>query len=288
LRPLRSLRALCVEKYKRRICPRIVLNWIMDIRIGTSGWHYSHWKGPFYPERCPASKMLEFYLRHFDTVEINNSFYKLPSEENFESWRDSTPPRFLFALKGSRFITHNKKLNEPEQALDNFLPRTARLGPKLGAVLWQLPPAWQINVERLDAFLSTLSRPARTTASPALTAGRIRHAIEFRNPTWFNDKTYAVLRRHNAAFCIFDLAGFTTPFELTADWTYIRLHGPGGKYQGSYSTAQLRRWAARIHSWQDRLTHVFVYFDNDQAGYAALNALELKRLLTGKREKDAA
>jgi uncharacterized protein YecE (DUF72 family) len=247
---------------------------LLKIHVGTSGWHYKHWKGPFYEEHCPAPKMLEFYVRNFDTVEINNSFYKLPSESTFETWRDRTPPHFLFAVKGSRFITHNKKLKEPEHALDNFLPRAAKLGAKLGAILWQLPPAWQINVERLDEFLSAVGRP-------------FRHAVEFRNPTWLDEKTYAVLRRHNAAFCIYDLAGFTTPFELTADWLYIRLHGPGGKYQGNYSSDQLREWADRILAWRHKLKRAFVYFDNDQAGYAALNALELKRLL-GEREHQAA
>jgi uncharacterized protein YecE (DUF72 family) len=250
----------------------------MEIHIGTSGWHYKHWKGPFYEERCPVSKMLESYVRHFDTVEINNSFYKLPSEPTFESWRDCTPEKFLFAVKGSRFITHNKKLKEPEHALGNFLPRAAKLGPKLGAVLWQLPPAWQINVERLDEFLSAVDDFGKSGRGRSKVPG-LRHAIEFRNPTWLDEKTYAVLRRHDAAFCMYELAGFTTPFELTADWTYIRLHGPGGKYQGSYSTEQLREWADRIRSWRRKLKAVFVYFDNDQAGYAALNALELKRLV---------
>ena len=208
----------------------------MEIRIGTSGWHYKHWKGPFYEESCPASKMLDAYAQQFDTVEINNSFYKLPSESTFESWRDGTPPNFLFAVKGSRFITHNKKLKEPEQALENLLPRVAKLGAKLGPILWQLPPVWQINAERLDDFLRAIR-------------GHIPHAFEFRNPTWLNEKTYDVLRCHNAAFCIYELAGFTTPIELTADWAYIRLHGPGDKYQGSYSTEQLRTWARRIDSW---------------------------------------
>ncbi|MFB3813656.1 MAG: DUF72 domain-containing protein [Terriglobales bacterium] len=240
-----------------------------DVRIGTSGWHYKHWCGPFYPGRCTAPKMLEFYLRHFDTVEINNSFYRLPSEETFAGWRQQTPPGFYFAVKASRFITHNKKLNDPENALANFLPRAEALREKLGPVLFQLPPNWNANLERLEQFLRVLPKGKRR-----------RYAFEFRNPTWLTDEVCAVLRRHNAAFCMFDLAGFQTPLEVTADWTYIRLHGPGGKYQGSYTTEQLRAWAGRIRRWARTLRGIYVYFDNDQAGYAAQNALELKRLLS--------
>ncbi|MFB3915956.1 MAG: DUF72 domain-containing protein [Terriglobales bacterium] len=238
-----------------------------QIRIGTSGWHYKHWRGPFYDERCPASKMLDFYVRNFDAVEINNSFYKLPSEETFACWRDAVPPGFCFAVKASRFITHNKKLNDPENALENFLPRAEVLCEKLGPILFQLPPLWRVNVDRLEEFLSILTKRKR------------RYAFEFRNPTWLVPEIYRVLRRHNAAFCIYELAGFETPQEITANWTYIRLHGPGNKYQGSYSTEQLRVWAKRICDWSQSLQSIYVFFDNDQAGYAAQNALELKKLV---------
>jgi uncharacterized protein YecE (DUF72 family) len=242
------------------------------IRIGTSGWHYQHWRGPFYPQGCSAPKMLEHYIGQFDTVEINNSFYKLPNPETFSCWREQTPEGFCFAVKASRFITHNKKLKEPENALENFLPRAELLGEKLGPVLFQLPPKWNVNVERLDTFLSVLPHGKNR-----------RYAFEFRNPTWLVPEVYDVLRRHNAAFCIFDLAGFETPHEITADWTYIRLHGPGGKYQGSYSASKLREWAARITAWTRKLRAIYVYFDNDQAAYAAQNALELKRLTSEAR-----
>jgi uncharacterized protein YecE (DUF72 family) len=144
-----------------------------EIRIGTSGWHYQHWRGAFYPQSCPASKMLEVYLRHFDTVEINNSFYKLPSDSTFACWRDATPRGFCFAVKASRFITHNKKLKDPENALENFLPRAEVLRDKLGPILFQLPPLWRINIGRLDEFLALLPRGPRR-----------HYALEFRNPTW--------------------------------------------------------------------------------------------------------
>src|SRR5512146_1105960 len=209
------------------------------VHIGTSGWHYKHWCGPFYAEKLPAAKMLEFYVRHFDTVELNNSFYKLPAVAAFRGWRDSTPPGFCFAVKASRFITHNKKLKDPENALQNFLPRAAELGPKLGPILFQLPPRWRVNVERLEEFLSVLP-------------GRHHYVFELREPTWHSDRVYETLHRHNAALCIFHLAGFQSPVELTADFTYLRLHGPGGKYQGSYSH-ELVEWAQRIRDWQRKL-----------------------------------
>ena len=248
-----------------------------QVRIGTSGWHYKHWRGPFYDERCPVSKMLEVYVRHFDAVEINSSFYKLPSEETFASWRDATPPGFCFAVKASRFITHNKKLKDPANALDNFLPRAAMLRQKLGPILFQLPPLWRVNVDRLEEFLSVLAKRKRR-----------HYAFEFRNPTWLVPEVYQALRRHNAAFCIYELAGFQTPLEITADWTYIRLHGPGKKYQGSYSSDQLRTWAKRICEWSDALESVYAFFDNDQAGYAAQNALELKRLVEQRGSRNHA
>jgi uncharacterized protein YecE (DUF72 family) len=247
-----------------------------DIRIGTSGWHYKHWVGTFYPERLPASKMLEFYLRHFDAVEINNTFYKLPRVEMLRAWRDAVPADFRFAVKGSRFITHNKKLKDPENAIENILPRAVEgLGPKLGPVLWQLPPKWKQNLERLDAFLAILPR-------------ELRYAFEFRHESWVTAEALQVLRRYNAAFCIYELAGYHSPLEVTADWTYVRLHGPGGKYQGSYPRATLRRWADRIAAWSGDLKQIHVYFDNDQAGYAARNALTLKELVAERMARTRA
>ena len=239
-----------------------------EIRIGTSGWHYAHWRGPFYPDRCSGAKMLEFYFERLDTVEINNSFYRLPSAETFRCWRESTPKNFCFAVKASRFITHNKKLKGPENALDKFFPSASELKEKLGPILFQLPPKWRVNLERLEEFLAVLPNGKRW-----------RYAFEFREPSWLNEETYAVLREHNAAFCIYELAGFRTENIVTADWVYVRLHGPGGKYQGSYDSSQLSQWAERIANWQQSLRAVYVYFDNDQAGYAVQNALELKSMI---------
>jgi uncharacterized protein YecE (DUF72 family) len=236
------------------------------IRIGTSGWHYNHWRGPFYPEKLPASKMLDYYTHHFDTVEINNSFYRLPLETALAEWRDSTPARFRFAMKGSRFLTHMKKLKDPEPGVEKFFARADLLGSKLGPVIFQLPPWWDVNAERLEGFLDALP-------------GRRRYAFEFRNPTWHTPEIHRILRRRNAAFCIFEIAGFHSGIEITADFTYVRLHGPGGAYQGSYPEETLAQWAARIRGWQRDLRAVYVYFDNDQAAYAVENALALRRLL---------
>lgn len=241
-----------------------------DIRIGTSGFHYKHWVGPFYPSKTPAAKMLEYYVQHFDTLELNNSFYRLPTMEAFECWRDSTPKNFVFAIKASRFITHNKKLKDPENALENLLPRAEHLGRKLGPILFQLPPGWKVNAQRLEELLQILPREHR-------------YAFEFREPSWMKPEICRILRRFNAAFCIFELAGYHTAFEVTANFSYVRLHGPSpGKYQGSYSAQRLREWAHWIEQQAKGLKAIYVYFDNDQAGYAAHNALTLRRMVLGK------
>jgi uncharacterized protein YecE (DUF72 family) len=241
-----------------------------SVHIGTSGWHYKHWKGPFYPEKLPASKMLAFYAERFDTVELNNTFYRLPPENGVDNWRDSAPDGFLFAAKGSRFITHMKKLKDPDTAISRYFERVGRLGRKLGPIVFQTPPWWEINLERLETFLDALPRGQR-------------YAFELRNPTWHAPEVYRILRRRNAAFCIFEIAGFHSPFELTADFTYVRLHGPGGAYQGSYSAQALSEWSNRLRAWESDLRAVYIYFDNDQAAYAVENALELKRMVSQRR-----
>lgn len=239
------------------------------IRIGTSGWHYKHWVGKFYPAKLPPSRMFEFYQRYFDTVELNNSFYRLPTPEAFVSWREAAPEDFCFAVKGSRFLTHNKKLKEPEQALQNLLPRAELLGAKLGPILFQLPPRWRVNLDRLETFLHALPQAHD-------------YAFEFREPSWNTDPVYEILRRHNAAYCIHELAGFHTPILVTANFVYVRLHGPGGKYQGCYQEEKLAEWAERIEHWSRQLKAVYVYFDNDDSGFAARNALELKKLVASR------
>jgi len=240
---------------------------VCDIRIGTSGFHYKHWKGPFYPAKMPASDMLGFYTRHFDTVELNNSFYRLPPATEFECWREGSPENFVFAVKASRFITHNKKLKDPETAVDNLLPRAARLGSKLGPILFQLPPKWRVNPERLRNLLLILPR-------------ELRYTFEFRELSWITPEIFAILSEFNSAFCIYELAGYHSPLAITADFTYVRLHGPErGKYQGSYSEQRLSEWARQIERWARDRKAIYLYFDNDQAGYAAANALRLKQMI---------
>ncbi|MDQ6800308.1 MAG: DUF72 domain-containing protein [Acidobacteriota bacterium] len=239
-----------------------------QIRIGTSGWHYKHWVGRYYPADIKPAAMLQHYLRDFDTVELNNTFYHLPKETSFDTWRKSVPSNFVFALKGSRFLTHRIKLKDAERGIVNFIPRAKRLGRKLGPILWQLPPNWNVNAERLEEFLSKLPRG-------------IRYAFELRNQSWMTDSVYEILHKYKAAFCIYELAGYHAPMEITAKWTYVRLHGPTqNKYQGSYSDAQLERWAQRIEDWSRKLDAIYVYFDNDDSAYAVNNALTLKRFVS--------
>ena len=244
----------------------LVSTLMTDLRIGTSGWHYKHWMGRFYPRELKSSELLAHYLRFFDTVEINNSFYRLPPPETFAGWKQSTPSNFRFAVKGSRYLTHMKKLKEPEEAIERLHQSIRELGRKLAVVLFQLPPHWTLNLERFEYFLDALPRGTRYT-------------FEFREESWMNDKIYDLLRKHNAAFCIYELAGYHSPLEVTADFAYVRLHGPTRfKYQGSYSDAAMKSWAKRIESWRN-LKSVYVYFDNDDSAYAVENALTLKRML---------
>ncbi len=237
------------------------------IRVGTSGWHYAHWQGPFYPERIASDQMLEFYSQRLATVEINNSFYRLPPAKTFRFWRQATPKHFLFAVNASRYITHMKKLKDPEQSLKKFLSHATELGSKLGPILFQLPPHWRRDLTRLEDFLQALPKG-------------LCCAFEFRDPSWFHPETYSLLGHHNAAFCVFDLAGQESPRRLTANFGYARFHGPSlQKYGGRYTQAQLRDWLRCCEAWlKEGAREVFVYFDNDQASYAPLNALELQEM----------
>jgi uncharacterized protein YecE (DUF72 family) len=236
-----------------------------SIRIGTSGWHYKHWLGCFYPEKFPPKQMLSFYVQHFDTVELNNSFYHLPKTTSFDAWRETTPPGFLFAVKGSRFITHMKKLKDPVSSSEKFFAAAEHLHEKLGPILFQLPPYWQLNIERLEQFLTEIPKGHQ-------------YVFEFRDATWHVPEVYKLLRQHNAAFCIYDFSNNPSPVEITADFTYIRFHG--ANYSGSYSDEQLRYWAGRIQQWRKGLRDVYVYFNNDIGGHAIENAKELRRLVS--------
>ena len=237
-----------------------------SINIGTSGWHYAHWKGPFYPEELPVKHFLDYYTRYFQTAELNNTFYHLPSEKAIAEWRDTVPDGFVFAVKASRYITHMKKLKEPEQTLSTFLKRIAILGDKLGPILFQLPPYWHFNLERLKTFLQALPH-------------NFQYAFEFRDESWINDDTIEVLREYNAGFCIYDFAGTQSPKIVTSDLIYVRLHGPTAAYAGQYSNETLLAWAKDFVNWKIKGKQIFCYFDNDEAGYAVKDALRLKEMV---------
>jgi uncharacterized protein YecE (DUF72 family) len=224
----------------------------------------------------PSSRYLSWYVRHFNTVEINNCFYRLPTESAVAAWRNETPRDFCFAVKASRFITHVKRLRDPRPALETYLSRMEALQSKLGPVLFQLPPNWRVNTERLSEFLSTL--PAK----------RHLYVCEFRDPTWYTPAVYDLLRKYNVALCVHDWRGQRSPIELTADHAYIRLHGATGKYQGNYTNVMLSSWADHIREWMPRLRAIYVYFNNDQGGHAVRNALTLQSWLNVESEKRCA
>jgi uncharacterized protein YecE (DUF72 family) len=235
------------------------------LHVGTSGWHYDHWQGAFYPGDLPSDRWLAYYSERLMTVEVNNSFYQLPEAKTLRNWQTTTPKGFLFAVKASRYITHMKQLKDPHKPLANFLERMDELGGKLGPILFQLPPKWNLNAERLQAFLKALP-------------GGYRFAFEFRDPSWFSAQIYEMLAAHNAAFCIYQLAGRLSPREVTADWVYVRLHGPGDAYQGKYDTQRLAGWMGAFSAWMRQGKEVYCYFDNDEAGYAVQNALALQAM----------
>jgi uncharacterized protein YecE (DUF72 family) len=234
--------------------------------IGTSGWHYDHWIGRFYPAGTKPADELGIFSEQFSAVEINNSFYKMPDKKTFEKWKNTTPSNFIFSVKASRYITHMKKLKEGRQSVRQFLNRADSLGRKLGPVLFQLPPRWSLNLERLLEFLSILPKG-------------YKYAFEFRDHTWYHPDVLKALKHYQCAFCIYELDGHLSPKEVTSRFVYIRLHGPGGKYQGSYPEKVLIQWANDIRSWTKAGKDVYIYFDNDEKAYAAFNARTLLELL---------
>ena len=243
-----------------------------QVHIGTSGWHYKHWKGPFYPEDIPSCEMLGFYAARFSDAEINNSFYHLPEAGTLACWRDAVPEGFSFAVKASRYITHMKKLKDPQAPVAKFLERVEVLGKKLGPILFQLPPNWRPNPGRLKDFICCLPEGHR-------------YVFEFRDPRWFDDQIYRLLEDSGAAFCIYHLAGAESPKKVTGDFVYIRLHGPDAAYQGSYSPQDLSGWAGAISSWMRQGKDVYCFFDNDQSGYAPADAMKLKEMLSDYKEE---
>jgi uncharacterized protein YecE (DUF72 family) len=237
-----------------------------EVRIGTSGWAYKDWNGPFYPDQVKAKDRLTYISRRFPTLEINASFYRMPTDKAVAAWRDQMPENFRFAWKASRFITHNKKLTDPVDSLAYMVQRIEGLGDKIGPVLCQLPPNLRRNDERLAGFLKALPKTGR-------------FAFEFRHPDWYDPAVLNLLREHGAGFCISDHHHAPAPFEVTADFVYLRGHGPGGRYHGRYGETTLKAWVDHIQRW--RKNHdVFVYFDNDIKSAAPADAQQLIDLLS--------
>jgi uncharacterized protein YecE (DUF72 family) len=236
--------------------------------VGCSGWNYDSWRhGVFYPERCPPARWLEHYARHFDTVELNASFYRLPTVKAVQRWVEQTPDDFVFAVKMSRYVTHVKRLRDLPPSLELFYSRIAPLvgTPKLGPVLWQLPPTFRRDDDRLAQALEQLPDG--------------RHAFEFRHPSWFAPEVSALLRAHGVALVIADrpqIRSFQTD-ELTTDWAVVRFHHGSRGRRGNYSETELREWADRIRGWP--VTCSYIYFNNDWEGFAPHNARLLRRLL---------
>ena len=243
------------------------------ISIGTSGWHYPHWIGPLYPLGMASEEFLPYYARRLSTVEINNTFYHLPTPHTLREWEKQTPKHFLFACKGSRFITHMKKLKDPEKSIERFFETITGLKHKLGPILFQLPPHWKMNVLRLEEFLKALPKP-------------FRYAFEFRDASWFAQPVYDVLSKYEAAFCLYHLAGQWSPEIGTTDYVYIRLHGPGEAYQGKYDAQTLRTWANKCQKWAQSGKDVYCYFDNDEKGFSVINALTLKSMIKEYRAEN--
>ena len=229
------------------------------IHVGTSGWSYRHWAGLFYPENLSSNQYLSYYAERFSAVEVNSMFYHLPDRRTLTAWRDQTPEGFVFACKASRYITHFKKLRDPEASLVRFFNAIDVLGEKRGPVLFQLPPRWHVNVQRLADFLSV--RPTW-----------YRCVFEFRDESWFTTDVYDLLEKHRVATCFYDLKGHVSPLKATGEFVYVRLHGPDGPYRGQYPRRTLAEWADRLITWQGEGKEAFCFFNNDERGSAAKDA----------------
>jgi len=242
-----------------------------SLYVGTSGWNYDSWKGPFYGA-APKKDWLRFCAERFTAIEVNATFYRLQTRETFKRWRSETPAGFRFAIKGNRYLTHNKKLADPLPAIRLERERAAGLGDKLAAVLWQLPHNFHKNIARLEGFARALNRWRKP-----------RHAIEFRHPSWFDHEVADCLRAHDIAVCQSDAADWPLWDAVTTDLVYLRLHGHAVTYASDYGERELRHWARKIRRWLRERRNVHVYFDNDALGAAPFNALRLLALVDSRR-----
>ena len=248
-----------------------------QLRIGCSGWNYKSWKGRFYPADLPASEWLAYYLERFDTVETNLTFYRLPDRETFESWRDRTPPSFLMAIKASRYLTHLKRLRDPEEPIARLFDRAVGLGRRLGPVLYQLPPMFRLDLPRLERFLDAL--PDHLDVADGGRPLRLQHVVEFRDPSWYEAEVFALLQARRVALCRHDMAGSAIDTPGIGPFTYVRFHGASGKYHGSYADGVLREWAARLAGEWRRGRDVYAYFNNDPDAVATRDASRLREAI---------
>ncbi|HVJ01521.1 MAG TPA: DUF72 domain-containing protein [Sphingomonas sp.] len=236
------------------------------VRIGCSGWIYRHWRGRFYPEKLAVKKWFAFYAEHFDTVEINNSFYRLPKAETFDIWAAQAPPGFRYAVKANRFLTQAKKLKDCEEPLQRMMPPFRHLGKTLGPILYQLPPRFRLNLERLESFLELVPKD-------------VTNVFEFRDKSWYTDEVFALLERHGASFCGHDMPGLESPRLAVGPAAYLRFHGGQGKYWGRYPDEALLAAADWIAAEARAGREVWAYFNNDTEGAAIEDALTLKAMV---------
>ena len=236
------------------------------VRIGCSGWQYRHWREIFYPKGLPAGSWFAFYAEHFDTVEINSSFYHLPNSETFDKWRKQAPEGFCYALKANRFITQAKKLLDCEEPLRRMMNAVRHLQDRLGPILYQLPPSFALNLERLEAFIAILPKD-------------VTSVFEFRNKSWYVPETYELLDRYGASLCIHDMPGSATERITVGPVSYVRLHGSEGRYCGRYSEEGLLSWADWIANQARRSASCWCYFNNDMFGHALDDAQTLRSMV---------
>ena len=238
-----------------------------ELKIGCSGFNYGGWKGNFYPPDLPQKKWLGFYCKIFNTVELNVTFYRLPLASTFSKWHNETPSDFVFSIKGSRFISHIKRLLDPQEPLEIFFERALNLKEKLRVVLWQFSPSFKINIERLKFFLKLLKKYP------------VKNTLEFRHESWITEEVIDLCRKHNISLCTADWPEFIDELPVTSDFVYTRRHGKGGSYATCYSKAELKKDAKKIKNYLKDNKDVFIYFNNDAYGYAPKNAKELMEML---------
>jgi uncharacterized protein YecE (DUF72 family) len=236
------------------------------VRVGSSGWIYPHWRGRFYPEKLAVKRWFAFYAEHFDTVEVNNSFYRLPKPETFDAWAAQAPASFRYAVKANRYLTQAKKLKDCEEPMARMMPAFRHLGETLGPVLYQLPPRFKLNLDRLEQFLELLPKD-------------VVNVFEFRDNSWHDDAVFSLLERYGASFCAHDMPGSNSPDLAVGPVAYVRFHGGEGKYWGRYSDAALLRWTDWMMAEARKGREVWAYFNNDAEAHAIQDALTLKAML---------